>query len=60
MAEGNQLEQEIEDLANMHGHTIKSRSCLMCHKEFESAWAGERICKGCKSQAGWRNGGNGF
>lgn len=36
--------------------TVKNRVCLMCSNTFESAWAGERICKKCKSQASWRKG----
>jgi len=27
----------------------KIRSCLICRKDFQSSWAGERICRGCKS-----------
>ena len=34
----------------------KIRRCLMCRKDFESAWAGERICRKCKSSSAWRNG----
>ncbi|MBK1698956.1 hypothetical protein [Rhodovibrio salinarum] len=34
----------------------KIRICLRCQTEFESAWAGERICKACKSTHAWRSG----
>jgi len=33
-----------------------TRSCLMCSDAFPSAWAGERICKKCKSTSAWREG----
>jgi hypothetical protein len=42
-----------------HGHSHlqrKTRRCLMCHTPFDSAWAGERICRRCKSSAGWQSG----
>ena len=35
----------------------KIRKCLMCGTQFPSAWAGERICRRCKSSARWRSGG---
>ena len=34
----------------------KTRRCLMCSRDFDSAWAGERICRKCKSTAAWRTG----
>ncbi len=34
----------------------KTRKCLMCGEAFESQWAGERVCKSCKSTAAWRTG----
>jgi hypothetical protein len=34
----------------------KKRRCLMCSEAFESAWAGERICRRCKSTDRWRAG----
>jgi len=37
----------------------KIRKCLMCGTPFPSAWAGERICRRCKSSARWRSGGLG-
>lgn len=35
---------------------VKTRQCLVCQDAFESAWAGERICRKCKSTAAWRSG----
>ena len=32
------------------------RKCLICRSFFESAWAGERICRRCKDTAAWRSG----
>jgi len=34
----------------------KMRACLVCRKPFLSAWAGERICRQCKSTSAWRGG----
>jgi len=34
----------------------KVRRCLMCGRDFESAWAGERVCKRCRSSHDWRHG----
>ena len=34
----------------------KTRECLICQSPFPSAWAGERICRRCKSSARWRSG----
>ncbi|MCW9036081.1 MAG: hypothetical protein OQJ97_17810 [Rhodospirillales bacterium] len=36
--------------------TKKSRPCLRCHEIFESEWAGERICRRCKTSSSWQNG----
>lgn len=33
----------------------KRRVCLCCAGDFESAWAGERICPRCKGSAAWRD-----
>ncbi len=37
-------------------YVIKKRNCLMCGDGFDSEWSGERVCKRCKSNDGWRNG----
>jgi hypothetical protein len=34
----------------------KMRDCLICRRQFLSAWAGERICRRCKSTSAWRGG----
>ena len=34
----------------------KMRKCLMCSAPFPSTWAGERICRRCKSSTRWRSG----
>jgi hypothetical protein len=34
----------------------KVRNCLICQSPFPSAWAGERICRRCKSTSAWRGG----
>ena len=36
--------------------SAKPRQCLMCHEQFPSEWAGERICKRCRQTAAWRQG----
>ncbi len=34
----------------------RTRRCLVCRKQFFSAWSGQRICQGCKSTTAWRSG----
>ena len=34
----------------------KTRKCLVCEAPFLSEWAGERICRKCKSSKNWRMG----
>ncbi len=34
----------------------KVRNCLSCLRPFTSEWAGERICRKCKSRPSWRGG----
>lgn len=34
----------------------KNRRCMMCGEDFESDWAGERICRRCKSTEAYRRG----
>jgi hypothetical protein len=34
----------------------KMRRCLICKAPFLSAWAGERVCRRCKSTEKWRAG----
>ena len=39
-------------------HTVDEKVgvCLICRSEFPSAWAGERVCRRCKTTSIWRNG----
>jgi hypothetical protein len=39
-----------------HSDRAKMRACLVCKRQFLSAWAGERICRQCKSTSAWRGG----
>lgn len=41
---------------HIHTQTQKIRKCLLCSTDFESEWAGERVCKKCKATAAWRQG----
>ncbi len=34
----------------------KPRRCLRCQTEFDSVWAGDRICGKCKQTSAWRSG----
>lgn len=34
----------------------RTRRCLSCGNSFPSEWAGERVCKKCKSTTTWRTG----
>ena len=34
----------------------KLRNCLVCRTAFQSAWAGERVCRRCKATSAWRGG----
>jgi hypothetical protein len=38
----------------------KKRACLRCRGIFLSSWAGERVCRGCKSGEAWRAAGSPF
>jgi hypothetical protein len=33
-----------------------ARTCLSCRAQFDSEWAGERICQRCKATKAWRSG----
>ena len=50
------LAEDGTELVPERVHKAKARTCLMCSENFESAWAGERICGKCKALAVWRNG----
>jgi len=38
-----------------HPGEEKVRKCLICKTPFQSAWAGERVCRRCKSTSTWRS-----
>jgi hypothetical protein len=40
--------------ASDHAIEGRTRKCLVCRKQFFSAWSGQRICQGCKTTAAWR------
>lgn len=45
--------EEYEEL-NRPGEE-KTRKCLICKTPFQSAWAGERVCRRCKATSTWRS-----
>ncbi|HEY8246997.1 MAG TPA: hypothetical protein VIG38_06920 [Hyphomicrobium sp.] len=47
---------EAEREARRHAEH-KVRKCLICRDPFPSAWAGERVCRKCKSTSTWRSSG---
>jgi hypothetical protein len=46
-----EFEQDVE-----RDDESKTRKCLVCKAPFLSGWAGERICRKCKSKSNWRMG----
>ena len=32
-------------------HVAQARACIRCGEDFESTWAGDRVCGGCRAQA---------
>ncbi len=50
------MQAELEEMEAKPVAQRKTRKCLMCNAKFDSAWAGERICKKCKSTEAWRRG----
>lgn len=48
-------ENDETDASALH-HQEKKRRCLVCSEDFLSAWAGERVCKKCRSSTAWRQG----
>ena len=59
MLESNrQLQSETDDTGQQDAanHEAKTRLCLSCSEDFPSAWAGERVCKKCRSSTKWRQG----
>ena len=59
MLESRLPEATVDEDTGSHGLTVheeKIRRCLCCGEDFNSAWAGERVCKKCRSSARWRQG----
>lgn len=59
MFESRRPDEMAEEDAGSYGaasHEEKIRRCLCCGEDFNSAWAGERVCKKCRSSARWRQG----
>lgn len=40
---------------SIHAHERKRRPCLQCRREFNSEWAGHRVCLSCKQLTGRQN-----
>jgi hypothetical protein len=51
---GRDMDGETDD--NERNHVRTRRRCLRCDTIFDSAWAGERICRPCKGTSAWRSG----
>lgn len=49
------LEADAEGWSLRPPDKAKTRACLRCSAEFESAWSGERICLKCKRSAAWKS-----
>ena len=47
-------ENPIDVAAGRPAQEPKDRACLACGSTFASEWAGERICRRCKSSHTWR------
>jgi len=59
MLESRRPDDMVDEETGSYGvttHQEKVRRCLCCGEDFNSAWAGERVCKKCRSSARWRQG----
>lgn len=45
---------ELEPAVRRASDVAKTRKCLVCRDDFDSAWSGERICRRCKGRGDWR------
>ena len=56
---GTPEEQGLDEFEahSRHDREPKTRNCLICRSPFPSAWAGERVCRRCKSTSTWRSSG---
>jgi hypothetical protein len=52
----NPMDDNHKKPASMRDFDPKTKPCLVCKCPFPSEWAGERICRRCKSSAAWRSG----
>ncbi|MFX4220991.1 MAG: hypothetical protein ACMVO3_08365 [Thalassobaculum sp.] len=50
------VSSELDQLDEPVSAPPRTRSCLRCRSDFQSEWAGERICKRCKGTSAWREG----
>ena len=37
-------------------YKARERKCLMCSRDFRSEWAGNRVCKKCRTSSAWKEG----
>lgn len=49
-------DEDMDELKVRPQDQEKVRKCLICQEPFPSAWAGERVCRRCKSTSAWRSG----
>ncbi len=47
---------DVAELEREPANQEKMRLCLVCETDFISSWAGERVCKKCRSSSKWRQG----
>jgi Zn finger protein HypA/HybF involved in hydrogenase expression len=50
------MNTQLEETKERHDTVPKTRRCLSCGRSFPSEWAGERVCRNCKSTEAWRRG----
>jgi hypothetical protein len=50
------MDDDHKKPASVRDTDPKTKACLVCKAPFLSEWAGERICRRCKSTAAWRSG----
>lgn len=53
---GSTMKANQDELEERQEATQKTRRCLLCGRSFLSEWAGERVCRNCKSTEAWRRG----
>ena len=45
-----------DEVVDRTGDVPKFRKCLTCRENFQSEWAGQRVCAKCKKKTKWRSG----